>query len=311
MNASIVVDPQFVFRQLDERLKSLGFARDESVQAITPDIRPGERELAAWTRGKERLTYTFNPVVSLRVIDASGLADDGMEPIRRQIPLVDEDGISQLLADSDARRVLLGLLAARILRTQELAPLVVPLTFHDEEIIRRTAAQTVEALAFGVDATPRQKALTLMQSLAQRAIEPLSALVGSNGTQQVEAMRPRVDDFARVFRADITDAVRAAYQSLWRDPPRMRPLESGELTLRVDAAPAGALLEENELSRHFPGGYRALAPYLLPDRIWFVWRYLQSGAEAGMRYDGVVMIDDRWVWFPKPYRVVGEILESH
>src|SRR5687768_117286 len=120
MNASVIVDPQFVFVQLDERLKALGFARDESVQPVTPDILPGERELAAWTRGNgERLTYTFNPVVSLRVIDGSGLAAGGMEAICRRIPLVDASAIGKLLNDGDSRRVLLGLLAARILRTQE------------------------------------------------------------------------------------------------------------------------------------------------------------------------------------------------
>jgi hypothetical protein len=84
---------------------------------------------------------------------------------------------------------------------------------------------------------------------------------------------------------------------------------AGDLTLRVDAAPAGMLHEENELSRRFPGGYRALAPHLLSDRVWFVWRYVRGGAEAGMRYDGVVLLDDRWVWFPKPYLVVGEMLK--
>jgi hypothetical protein len=311
MNASVVVDPQFGFGLLDERLKAMGFTRDESVQPVTPDILPGERELAAWTRGKsERLTYTFNPVVSLRVIDGIGLPAGGMEALCWQIPLVDANAIGKLLNDDDSRRVLLGLLAARILRTQEIAPLVVPLTFHGEQVIRRAAAETIEALAFGTGATARQKALTVMQVLAQRAIAPLSALVGPDGPGQLESMRPRAEDFARVFRPEIADAVRAAFEELWRDPPRMERLESGELTLRVDAAPAGMLSEDNELSRHFPGGYRALAPYLVPDRIWFVWRYIQPGEYSGMRYDGVVMLDDRWVWFPKAYRVVGEILEN-
>jgi hypothetical protein len=45
-----------------------------------------------------------------------------------------------------------------------------------------------------------------------------------------------------------------------------------------------------------------------PDRIWLVWRYLEAGQAAGVRYDGVTRLDDRWGWFPKPYRVVGTIL---
>lgn len=123
-------------------------------------------------------------------------------------------------------------------------------------------------------------------------------------------MRPRAEDFARVFRPEVAEAARAAYEKLWRSPPELDRLDSGQLTLRVDASPAGMLAEENELSNHFPGGYRALAPYLIPDRIWFVWRYVRVGEKSGMRYEGVVMLDDRWVWFPKPYRVIGELLES-
>jgi hypothetical protein len=310
VSASRVVDPDCKFDDLDRRLASLGFARDSSVKPVTADIIPGEPELAAWTRdGRERLTYTFNPVVSLRVIDGSSLGAGGLESICRQIPLLDSKAIGQLLVDDDPRRVLLGLLAARIVRAQELAPVVVPLTFHAQQVIQRAAAETIEALAFGVGATARQKALAVMQVLAQQAIRPLSALVGPDGPRQLESMRPRTEDFGRAFNPEIADAARAAYEELWRDPPRLERLESGELILRVDAAPAGMLHEENELSRHFPGGYRALAPHLVPDRIWFVWRYLNEGDRAGMRYDGVVLLDDRWVWFPKPYRVVGELLQ--
>lgn len=29
-----------------------------------------------------------------------------------------------------------------------------------------------------------------------------------------------------------------------------------------------------------------------------------------MRYDGVVLLEDRWVWFPKPYLVVGRIVQA-
>ena len=91
-------------------------------------------------------------------------------------------------------------------------------------------------------------------------------------------------------------------------PPSIERFDGERLTLRVDAAPAGMLGEDNGLSNCFPGGYRALAPHLVAGRIWFVWRYLQPGETSGVRYDGLVHLDDHWAWFPKPYRVVGEIL---
>ena len=311
MSVSLVVEPGLKFDALNDRLATLGFARDVSVRPVTPDIVPGEPELAAWTRGKgERLTYTFNPVVSLRVIQCGGLSVEDAQSLGGQLPLLDSNAIGHLLSDKNSRHVLLGLMATRVLHAQELTPAVAPLAAHDEAVICRAAVATLETLAFGTGATARQKALAVLQVLCQRAIPRLAALVGPDGPRQLESMRPRAEDFARVFRAEIADAARAAFEQLWRNPPQMERLESGELTLRVDAAPAGMLLEENELSNHFPGGYRALAPYLVPDRIWFVWRYVRVGEQAGMRYDGVVMLDDRWVWLPKAYRVVGEILEK-
>jgi hypothetical protein len=312
VSLSLVVDPAFGFASLDARLASLGFRRDASVRPVTPDILPGEPELAAWTRGDgERLTYTFNPVVSLRAIATRGLTAETANLLAAQLPLLDTGAIAGLLADPEPRRVLLGLFAARALAARELALAVAPLQFHADETIRRAAAGTLEALAFGGEATARQKALAVLQVLCEQAIPALAALVGPEGPAVLEAMRPRAEDYARVFHREIVDAARAAYEVLWRTPPQLDQLVSGELTLRVDAAPAGMLSEENELSNRFPGGYRALAPYLQPDRIWFVWRYLHPGETAGMRYDGVVRLDDRWVWFPKPYRVVGEILRSN
>jgi hypothetical protein len=57
VSQSVVVDPAFTFA-------SLGFARDRFVRPVTPDAIRHEPELAAWTRGGERLIYTFNPVVA-------------------------------------------------------------------------------------------------------------------------------------------------------------------------------------------------------------------------------------------------------
>jgi hypothetical protein len=309
VSRSLVLDPGFGFDALAARLASLGFRRDASVRPITPDVMVGEPELAAFTRGgAERLTYTFNPVVSLRVIAVRGLDDEAGARLAAELPLLDTAAIGRLLTEAEPSRVLLGLFAARSLEARDLAPVVDTLQTHPDPTIRRAAAATLTALRSEGEAAARQAALAMLQALCQQAIPVLAALVGPDGPAVVESMRPRSDDYPRVFGPAIADAARAAYEELWRTPPEVDRLASGQLTLRVDAAPAGMLREENELSRRFPGGYRALAPYLRPDRIWFVWRYLDAGRAAGVRYDGVTRLDDRWVWFPKPYRVVGTIL---
>lgn len=310
MSVSLVVDPDLGFAQLDARLAALGFARDPSVRPVTPDAIAGEPELAAWSRDGERLTYTFNPVVSLRSLTTDAMSAETSGVLQSRLPLLDTPAVGTLLTSSDPRRILLGIFAARALDAGDLALIVASLQAHADAPIRRAAAAALPLLQASPRATARQQTLTTMQILCRRAIPALAALVGPDGPSALEAMRPRADDYGRVFDAGLVDRVRAAYEEMWQTPPELEQLVSGEITLRVDAAPAGMLGDENELSRRFPGGYRALAPYLVPDRIWFVWRYLRPGADAGMRYDGVVLLDDRWVWFPKPYTVVGEIVED-
>lgn len=307
---SLVLDPDFSFGSLDASLAALGFRRDPSVRPVTPDVIPGEPELAAWARvdGPERLTYTFNPVVSLRVIDATGLKAEAAAALALRLPVLDAGALVALLAETDSRRILLGLFAARALGARTLAPAVAPLAAHPDPTVRQAAQGTLTALQAAGGGDARQQALDVLRVLSEQAVPVLAALVGPEGPAALESLRPRAEDYALVFRGDVAEATRAAYERIWRSPPEMERLESGELVLRVDAAPAGMLREDNELSRRFPGGYRALAPYLQPHRIWFVWRYVRAGDEAGTRHDGVVRIDDRWAWFPKPYRVVGEIL---
>ncbi len=87
-----------------------------------------------------------------------------------------------------------------------------------------------------------------------------------------------------------------------------RPPAGSDFRIRI--APAGMLTYDNELSRHFPGGYRTVAVLLNPHRTWVAWKVIAPGHSAGMAYDGLVWLDDHWVWFPKPYRVLAPLLRA-
>ncbi|MFO1322814.1 MAG: Imm49 family immunity protein [Burkholderiales bacterium] len=121
----------------------------------------------------------------------------------------------------------------------------------------------------------------------------------------VAALRPRADDYARVFAGDAIALARKGFDALWDagltiDAPAGRQLA-------VFAAPAGMFATENALSRRFPGGYRSIARFVDPHRVWVAWRYVNPGEESGQAYDGLVWCDDHWAWFPKPYRVLREL----
>ncbi|MGK0359332.1 MAG: hypothetical protein ACI9U2_001634 [Bradymonadia bacterium] len=125
----------------------------------------------------------------------------------------------------------------------------------------------------------------------------------------VAQLRPRSGDAAAAFHADVAAHVQAAYDQLWQDAPQIEP-KPGQTALRIDPCPAGMFGQQTPLTRPFPGGYAALGPYLIPNRIWLTWRYTEPDAPRGMAYNGLVWLDDHWAWFPKPYRVVGRIVSN-
>lgn len=132
---------------------------------------------------------------------------------------------------------------------------------------------------------------------------------GADHRAAVAALAPRPGDAARVFVPAVAAAVEARYAELWAGkPPRIDPRPE-QTALTVHACPAGMLAGENLLSRPFPGGYRALAPYLVPEQVWVCWRYTAPEASDGLSFNGLVLIDGRPVWFPKPYRVVGALIQ--
>ncbi|HEX5127653.1 MAG TPA: hypothetical protein VFW00_12985, partial [Rhodocyclaceae bacterium] len=154
----------------------------------------------------------------------------------------------------------------------------------------------------------RKNALATIEILKQQLEPLLHALARDSGANLSAQLRPRSEDYAKAFTANIADAARTAYESLWDEAPRVEHTASNS-KLICHIAPAGMLVDDNELSRFFPGGYRSIAPLLVANRVWVAWKYIAPGQTAGMAYDGLVWLDDHWAWLPKPYRVLGKLIQ--
>lgn len=113
-------------------------------------------------------------------------------------------------------------------------------------------------------------------------------------------LRPRDEDYHRAFVPGAAERARAFYAPFWEGEPEIAPRrEHGELRLAV--ALAEELREEHPF---FPGGYREAAPHLVPGRVWVAWELLEPGAASGYQMNGLVWLDDRFVWFPRPWRAL-------
>ncbi|KQU77055.1 MULTISPECIES: hypothetical protein [unclassified Rhizobacter] len=296
---SRVLDPGCGFEALSRRLASQGWT--VSAQAQGP-LLPGEPEHASFAHADGgQLVYTFNPVCQLRVLDAPTALDaDSLS----QLPIVGDELVAAWLGSSDERTLLRGVLAARVLSLLALRPRLQALRTHASHAVQQAATAADAAMARQVEPLARQAAMVSIELIEEQLQPLLRALVSDSQGAVAATLRPRDDDFDKAFVPGVARAARQAYGALWSQPPRLGSA-SRESRIVLHLAPAGMLADDNELSRHLPGGYRHIASQLQPQRVWAAWKVIEPGQSAGTSYDGLVWLDDHWAWFPKPYRVLG------
>jgi hypothetical protein len=146
--------------------------------------------------------------------------------------------------------------------------------------------------------------LVELQRIKRAAEAMLTAIVTGAPEDLVRNLRPRDDDYARVFTPDAAETARTGYLSLWNAPPKALH-KAGQTQVIAFACDAESLRTDNEFSRSFPGGYQRIAGFLEPKMVWLAFKTVVPGQSTGMAYDGLVYLDDHWAWFPKPWRILS------
>ena len=148
MDTTLVVQPQVTFSELGAELAQLGWSRGRGTLTAPPII-PGEPEFASWLTGsgEAQISYTFNPVVHLRVLVFYGNDVVSLrEKVESVLPTLDSSDLRELLRSGEPRNVLLGILAARELKVTSVLDLLGPLTNHSEPVVARAAQDTLAEL---------------------------------------------------------------------------------------------------------------------------------------------------------------------
>jgi hypothetical protein len=155
------------------------------------------------------------------------------------------------------------------------------------------------------EAELRERAFAAAEIVRAEAMPVLEAFARDADGEFVRRLHPRDEDYAKVFVGEAAARARNVYQALWEGGLRWPRPSPAQTEIRSVAAPAGMFTWRNELSERFPGGYQGIADALDPHRVWLAWEYVEPGKPSGVSFDGLVWVDDHWVWFPKPYRYLG------
>jgi hypothetical protein len=150
--------------------------------------------------------------------------------------------------------------------------------------------------------------LPALARAAQDVLTPF-VLTPSRAPELTRALRPKPEDYRLMFRADLADRVATLYDGLWAQNPVIEA-KPHQTALMVKAALGAMFFPGSTGIDAFPGGYRGIGDYLVGDRVWVVWKFVAPGSTLGMAYDGLVHLDGRWVWCPRPYAILRKVVDE-
>ena len=298
LDPTLLLEPTRPYSVIQTTMRSLGW-EELPPDVGTAPVLPGEPEASrwCWPGGRPLLGYRYQPLSRMRVLEAGEATPRQRENIQAALgmktPPID------LLRSKDPRQSLLGIAALGATEALEARPLLAKLEKHPEALVRQAAAQTGAELEQRAKA--RDQVLLGLAWMASQALPLLSALAQGADSREVQ---PEDEDLPLVFASEVVETVRAGYAPIWEDPPN---LGTRYTQVSAHAAPAGLLRGPNHLSWEFPGGYREIAGFLEPGRTWLCWHYHDPGG-VGITYDGLVWQGKRWIWFPKPWRILDRFL---
>ena len=140
MSATLILLPEIKFDRLQGELDQLSWFRQQDT-SVAPPLVPGEPELASWKHqhADGRIVYTFNPVVSLRVLSFYGDAAAELRgEVAKRLPALTVNDLLELLKSERVEKLLLGIFAVSELEEIEALGAIIRLTSHPDQIDRKS-----------------------------------------------------------------------------------------------------------------------------------------------------------------------------
>jgi len=122
------------------------------------------------------------------------------------------------------------------------------------------------------------------------------------------ALRPSATDYKAVFVDAAAAKAEAGYERLWSTSTSKTPITADPAATGIELHKATTEDLQKWTSRaeeHFPASYRKIADQLRPGLTIYQWKYTAPASPVPKVYDGLIYVNNHWVWMPKPWRVLG------
>ena len=114
------------------------------------------------------------------------------------------------------------------------------------------------------------------------------------------ALKPTPEDVRAVYAEPLASSLIDAYDGLFVPGAVIQP-KPGQTELLSIFTTTGALKRGDPVLAEFPGGYKDVLDYIVGDVPIARFKFVEPGEDLGLAFDGLVHVNGRWVFMPKPW----------
>ncbi|WP_371226010.1 hypothetical protein [Roseovarius sp. 2305UL8-3] len=118
------------------------------------------------------------------------------------------------------------------------------------------------------------------------------------------ALKPTEADIRAVYAPELAERLIPMYEGMFTPDAQIGP-KQGQTQVLVWHGTTGSLRDGDPVLEDFPGGYGDVRPYLQGNFPIVRFKFVEPGETIGMAFDGLIHVNDRWVFMPKPWRALG------
>jgi hypothetical protein len=134
----------------------------------------------------------------------------------------------------------------------------------------------------------------------------LTDLRAGDAAALTAGLRPTPADYKAVFIDAAAPKAEAGYERLWSTTKAAITADPAATGIELHRATSEDLQQwTKRAEEHFPASYRKIAEQLRPGITIYQWKFTAPTIPVPKVYDGLIFVNQHWVWMPRPWRVLG------
>ena len=115
------------------------------------------------------------------------------------------------------------------------------------------------------------------------------------------ALQPTEADIRAVYADPLATNLVKTYNSMFTPGVEIGPKRE-HVELYTVITTTGKLKSRAVAADAFPGGYRKVTPFFIANQPIVRFKFVRAGETIGLAFDGLIFVNGRWVFMPKPWR---------